>query len=42
VGKKGDPALKIWFSTDERQVPVKFQSKLAVGSFIFELMSATY
>lgn len=42
VGKKGDPALKIWFTADERQVPVKFQSKLAVGSFIFELVSATY
>jgi len=42
VGKKGDPALKIWFTADEKQAPVKFQSKLAVGSFIFELMSVTY
>ena len=42
VGKKGDPALKIWFSADERQMPVKIQSKVAVGSFIFELISATY
>ena len=42
VGKKGDPALKIWFTADERQVPVKIQSKVAVGSFVFELISATY
>ena len=42
MGKKGDPALRIWFTADERQVPVKIQSKVAVGSFIFELMSVTY
>jgi Protein of unknown function (DUF3108) len=42
VGKKGDPALKIWFSADDGQAPVKIQSKVAVGSFIFELMSVTY
>jgi hypothetical protein len=42
VGKKGDPALKIRFSADDEQVPVKIQSKVAVGNFIFELVSATY
>ena len=42
VSRKGDPSLKIWFSADEEQVPVRIQSKVAVGSFIFELMSATY
>jgi hypothetical protein len=41
-GKKGDPAQKIWFSADDGQAPVKIQSKVAVGSFIFELMSVTY
>lgn len=42
VPRKGDPSLKIWFTADERQVPVKIQSKVAVGSFVFELISATY
>jgi hypothetical protein len=42
VPRKGDPSLKIWFSADEEQVPVRIQSRVAVGSFIFELMSATY
>ncbi len=42
VGKKGDPSLKIWFSADERMLPVKIQSKVVVGSFTFELISATY
>ena len=42
VPRQGDPSLKIWFSADERQVPVKIQSKVAIGSFVFELVSATY
>ena len=42
VSQRGEPSLKIWFSADEEQVPVRIQSKVAVGSFIFELMSATY
>ncbi|MCU0583805.1 MAG: DUF3108 domain-containing protein [Syntrophales bacterium] len=42
VPRKGDPSLKIWFTADERQVPVKIQSKVAVGSFVFELISAKY
>lgn len=42
VPRQDDPSLKIWFSTDERQVPVKIQSKVAVGSFVFELISASF
>jgi len=42
VPRQGDPSLKIWFTADERQVPVKIQSKVAVGSFVFELISAAH
>ena len=42
VSRKGDPSLKIWFSADEEQVPVRIQSKVAVGSFVLELVSATF
>jgi hypothetical protein len=42
VPRKDDPSLKIWFTADERQVPVKIQSRVAVGSFVFELISAKY
>ncbi len=37
---KGDiPLLKIWFTADARKIPVKIQSKVRVGYFIFELVS---
>jgi hypothetical protein len=42
VPRKDDPSLKIWFTADDRQVPVKIQSKVAVGSFVFELISASF
>ena len=42
VSQKGEPSLKIWFSADEEQVPVRIQSKVAVGSFVLELVSATF
>ncbi len=42
LGKKGEPELMIWFSADEKQVPVKIKSKVAVGSFVFDLVSATF
>jgi hypothetical protein len=41
-GKKDEPDLKIWFSADEKQVPVKIESKVIIGSFVFELVSATF
>jgi len=40
VFKKGDdPKLKIWFSADEKKLPVKIRSNVGLGSFIFELIS---
>lgn len=38
--KKGDvPSLKIWFTSDDKKIPVKIQSKVKVGYFVFELVS---
>jgi hypothetical protein len=42
VAKEKEPKLKIWFSADEKMVPVKIQSRVAIGSFVFELISASY
>jgi len=42
VSGRGTPSLKIWFTTDERHLPVKIQTRIAVGSFVFELISATF
>jgi hypothetical protein len=40
VIKKGDvPQLKIWFTADDKRIPVKIQSKVKVGYFIFELVA---
>jgi len=35
------PSLKIWFTTDEHHLPVKIETRTAVGSFVFKLVSAT-
>ena len=41
VVKKGDvPQLRIWFTADDKSIPVKIQSKVKVGYFIFELIAA--
>ena len=41
VVKKGDvPQLRIWFTADDKRIPVKIQSKVKVGYFIFELIAA--
>ena len=40
VGGRGEPSIKIWFTTDERHLPVKIETRIAVGSFVFELISA--
>ncbi len=37
----GGSSLKIWFTADERHVPVKIQTRIAIGSFVFELVSTT-
>jgi hypothetical protein len=42
VSGRGTPLLKIWFTTDERHLPVKIETRIAVGSFVFELVSATF
>ena len=38
--KSKDAKVRIWFTADERKIPVKIKSRLGVGSFIFELVSA--
>jgi hypothetical protein len=37
--KSKDAKLKIWVTADSRRIPVKIKSKVAVGSFVGELMS---
>ena len=40
VVKKGDvPQLRIWFTADDKRIPVKIQSKVKAGYFIFELIA---
>jgi hypothetical protein len=39
VKKSDDPQLKIWFTADDKKIPVKIQSKVGIISFIFELVS---
>ena len=40
VVKKGDvPELIIWFTADDKRIPVKIQSKVKVGYFVFELIA---
>ena len=38
--KSKDAKVRIWFTADERKIPVKIKSRLGIGSFIFELVSA--
>lgn len=37
--KSNDAKVKIWFTADERKIPVKIKSKVGIGIFIFELIS---
>ena len=37
--KKKDAKIKLWVTADERRIPVKISSKVAIGSFIGELVS---
>jgi hypothetical protein len=37
--KSKDAKLQIWVTADSRRIPVKIKSKVAVGSFVGELMS---
>jgi hypothetical protein len=40
--RKDKSKLKIWFTADEKKVPVKIESQAVIGSFVFELVSATF
>jgi len=40
-GKEREPDMKIWFTADDKKLPVKIQTKVAVGSFVFELIAVT-
>lgn len=35
---KKDRQVKLWYTADEQQIPVKMQSQLPIGSFVFELV----
>lgn len=37
--KSKDAKMKIWVTADRRKIPVKFKSKVVVGSFVAELVS---
>lgn len=39
VKKSDDPQLKIWFTADDKKIPVKIRSKVGIVSFNFELES---
>lgn len=39
VKKSENPQLRIWFSADEKKIPLKIQSKVGIISFIFEFVS---
>jgi hypothetical protein len=39
VKKNENPQLKIWFSADEKKIPLKIQSQVGIVSFIFEFSS---
>ena len=40
--KSKDAKIQIWITADKRRMPVKLKSKVIVGSFVGELISATY
>jgi len=40
--KSKDSKIELWVTADERRIPVKIRSKVAVGSFVGELTSAVF
>ena len=40
--RKDKSKLKIWFTADEKKAPVKIESQVGVGKFVFELVSTTF
>jgi hypothetical protein len=41
VKKSDNPQLRVWFSADEKKIPLKIQSKVGIVSFIFEFVAMT-
>jgi hypothetical protein len=39
VKKSDEPQLEIWFTADDKRIPVKIQSKVKIGYFNFQLVS---
>jgi hypothetical protein len=39
--KSKNAKIKLWVTADKRKIPVKIKSKVVVGSFVGELVSAT-
>ncbi|QTA89795.1 DUF3108 domain-containing protein [Desulfonema magnum] len=39
--KSKDAKIELWVSADKRRIPIKIKSKVAVGSFVGELVSVT-
>ena len=39
VGKSENPQLKVWYTADERKIPLRIISKLGIVSFVFDLVS---
>lgn len=39
--KSKDAKIRLWVTADDRRIPVRIQSKVAVGSFVGELVKAT-
>jgi hypothetical protein len=39
VEKSENPQLKIWYTADERKIPLRIRSKLGIVSFVFDLVS---
>ena len=40
--KSKDSKIQLWVTADEKRIPVKIASRVIVGSFVGELVSATY
>ena len=39
VGKSENPQLKVWYTADEKKIPLRIISKLGIVSFVFDLVS---
>jgi len=39
--KSKNAKIQVWVTADKRRMPVKIKSKVVVGSFVGELVSAT-